>query len=198
VSRAGGEAKGEAKQGVWARLGAWLHGHVPTREQLEANRWLRPVAHLILRPELWRFTRRSVPRGVALGLFVGVMIPLAHFVVACFLAVFLRANIPAAMLATFVGFPVIYVGLVAIAYKIGGFLLNVDALTKVQPITNAMETTQTDKLLEMLSHKGLAVGLGLLIIASVLAMVGYVGTSFGWRWWIGRKLRLRRARHQAA
>ncbi|HXD01943.1 MAG TPA: DUF2062 domain-containing protein, partial [Novosphingobium sp.] len=125
------------------RLIGWLRSHVPTREALERNRFVRPFAHLILRSELWRFTRRSVPRGVALGLFVGVMIPLAHFVVAAFLAVFLRANIPAAMLATFIGFPVIYVALVALAYKIGEWLLHLDAMTGIQPLGETMQTTQT-------------------------------------------------------
>ena len=40
------------------------------REELAENRWMRPFAGRILRSELWRFTRRSVPRGVAIGLFV--------------------------------------------------------------------------------------------------------------------------------
>ena len=57
--------------GTKGRLIGWLRSHVPTRETLERNRFVRPFAHLILRSELWRMTRRSVPRGVALGLFVG-------------------------------------------------------------------------------------------------------------------------------
>ncbi|MBW8784472.1 MAG: DUF2062 domain-containing protein [Novosphingobium sp.] len=176
------------------KLTTWLHGHIPTRDQLERNRFVRPFAHRLLRSDLWRFNRRSVPRGVALGLFVGVMIPLAHFVVAAFLAVFIRANIPAALAATFIGFPVIYVGIVALAYKIGELLLNVDKLTAVQPISETMQHTQTDKLLTQLTHKGLDTAVGLLVIATVLAIVGYFGTSIVWRWWIGRKRRRRLAR----
>ena len=59
------------------RFGRWLRASMPSRESLEHNRFIRPVAHRVLAPALWRFTRRSVPRGVALGLFVGlfVMIP---------------------------------------------------------------------------------------------------------------------------
>src|SRR5215218_9766822 len=108
------------------RFSSWAHRNMPTREQMARNRFIRPFAGRLLRSELWRFTRRSVPRGVALGLFVGVMIPLAHFVVAAFLAVFIRANIPAALAATFIGFPVIYVFIVALAYRIGGWLLHID------------------------------------------------------------------------
>ncbi|PIW54288.1 MAG: DUF2062 domain-containing protein, partial [Sphingomonadales bacterium CG12_big_fil_rev_8_21_14_0_65_65_10] len=39
---------------------------MPSREEMAENRWLAPIAHRFLSPELWRFTRRSVPRGVAL------------------------------------------------------------------------------------------------------------------------------------
>ncbi len=177
-----------------------MQRHVPSREQLEQNRWVRPFAHHVLRPELWRLTRRSVPRGVALGLFVGVMIPLAHFVVAAFIAVFIRANIPAAMLATFVGFPVIYVGLVALACRIGGLLLRVDAITASEPITEAIDNSTVQHWLHRGMHlarwlegKGPSVILGLFVIATVFALVGYFGSSLFWRWWIGRKRRQRTA-----
>ncbi len=189
-----------------ARAGAfaWLQRHVPCREQLEQNRWVRPFAHHLLRPELWRLTRRSVPRGVALGLFVGVMIPLAHFVVAAFIAIFIRANIPAAMLATFIGFPVIYVGLLAAAAKIGGLLLRVDAITASEPIAQAVDRFgdspgihhwlhRATALAHWVAGKGPSVILGLFVIATVLALTGYFGTSIFWRWWIGRKWRSRAA-----
>ncbi|WP_245647640.1 DUF2062 domain-containing protein [Novosphingobium lentum] len=176
---------------------AWAQSHVPTREKLEQNRFVKPFAHLILRSELWRFTRRSVPRGVALGLFVGVMIPLAHFVVAAFLAVFVRANIPAALAATFVGFPVIYIALVALAYKIGNALLHVDAMTAIQPISHTMQTTQTDHLLQQITGKGLSTAFGLFVIATVLSSIGYLASSFFLRWWIPRKRRMRLARARA-
>lgn len=173
---------------------ACLRAHIPTRESLEQNRWLRPFAHHVLRSDLWRFNRRSVPRGVALGLFVGVMIPLAHFVVAAFLAVFVRANIPAALLATFIGFPVIYVALVALAYRIGEALLHLDSITPLQPIAETMQRTQTDHLLQRLTGAGLETALGLFIIAASLALLGYIAASFGWRWWIGHKHRAKRER----
>ena len=175
----------------------WLQRHVPTREQLEKNRFVRPFAGSVLHSELWRFTRRSVPRGVALGLFVGTMIPLAHFVVATFLAVFIRANIPAALLATFVGFPVIYVFIVAAAYKIGTWLLHVDASTHIQPISETMQATQTDHLLQQLTGAGLDTAFGLFVIATVMATVGYLATSLLWRWWVGTKRRRRLAEARA-
>ena len=137
---------------IISRIGQWFAHHV-SRENLEQNRFLKPFAHRILRSDLWRFNRRSVPRGVALGLFVGIMIPLAHFIVAAFLAVFVRANIPSALLATFIGFPAIYFFIAAAAYKIGPWLLHIDQLTGVAPITQTMQTTELDHLLSMVTSR---------------------------------------------
>src|SRR5678815_5622425 len=79
----------EAVQGRFA----WLTRHVPRRETLHQNRFLRPFAHQLSKPELWRMHRRSVPRGVALGLGIGIIIPFMHTILAALLAIPLRANV---------------------------------------------------------------------------------------------------------
>ena len=54
-----------------SKFDTWLHRQAPTRDSFERSRFLRPFAQRVFHPALWRFTRRSVPRGVALGLLVG-------------------------------------------------------------------------------------------------------------------------------
>ena len=165
----------------------WFKGHVPTREQLEKSRWIKPFAKHVLRSDLWRFNRRSVPRAVALGLFVGIMIPLAHFITAALLAVFVRANIPVALAATFIGFPAFLPLIIYAGEKVGSWLLRVDAMTVVAPVSQTIQATETDHLLALLTQKGPTVAFGMFVIATIMASVGYLVTSFGWRWWIGRK-----------
>ena len=183
---------------VFNRSIQWFKNHIPTRESMEHNRWMRPFAHHLMHSELWRPTRRSVQRGVALGLFVGVMIPLAHFIVATFIAVFVRANIPAALAATFIGFPVIYVGLVALAYKIGKWVFHLDAMTTIQPIAGTMQTTDAGHFLQRLTGAGLHTAFGLFVIATLLASLGYLITGLVWRWRLGRKVIARRERFRRA
>ena len=180
----------------------WFKRHFPTREQLAKNKFLRPFAHRVLRSDLWRFNRRSVPRGIALGLFVGILVPFAHSFVAALTAVFVRANVPVAIASTWTSNPVTWVVIFPAAYKIGEGLLHVDAATGVQPISGTLQRTEAGHFLQQLTGAGLATALGLFIIATVLASLGYVVTSFGWRWWIARKRRRRiasaRARRTAA
>src|SRR3954451_4553803 len=71
----------------------WLKRHIPTRETIHRYRILRPFAQHLSDPALWRMTRRSVPRAVALGLGIGVIIPFMHTVIAALLAIPLRANV---------------------------------------------------------------------------------------------------------
>jgi uncharacterized protein len=77
------------------------------------------------------------------------------------------------------------------SYKVGNFLLRVDAMTPIQPISNAMQTTQTDHLLQNLTGAGLSTAFGLFVIATVLASSGYVITSVVWRMRVGRKRQAR-------
>src|SRR3546814_14320512 len=81
-------------------MGAWVRRHIPTREHIARNRLLKPVAHRILAPSLWRFTRRSVPRGVALGILTGPLFPFAHMPPAALYAFPARANVPTAGLVS--------------------------------------------------------------------------------------------------
>ena len=87
---------------MWSRSLAWVRRNMPTRDSMERNRLLRPVAHRVLAPELWRFTRRSVPRGVALGVVAGFLFPVAQIAIAAVFALPFRANVPVAALTTFI------------------------------------------------------------------------------------------------
>src|ERR1044072_6363513 len=80
---------------------------MPSREQLAESRWIRPFGQRVLHSEFWRFTRRSVPRGVAVGLFVGVffLIPGVQIIGAALFCLPVRGNIPIAAGMTFLTNP---------------------------------------------------------------------------------------------
>ena len=175
------------------RFTSWTQRNLPTREQMEKSRVIRPFAHRVLRSELWRFTRRSVPRGVALGMLVGIIVPFAQILFASLLCLSVRANVPVAALTTFVTNPFTTPFIWVIAYKVGAWLLRVDAMTVVAPVSQAMEHSQFDDMLTWLTGATLVTAFGLVVVAVVAAAVSYLATSFGWRWWIARKRRARLA-----
>ena len=170
---------------LFERFGAWSQRNMPTRGTFERIRWLRPIAHRILLPELWRFHRRSVPRGVALGIIVGVMIPVAQTVVAALLALPARANVPVAALTTFITNPITTPPIWVAAYWVGSWLLKID------PVNQRVESEAMGWLQWLLSDAAPATALGLVVISAVGATLGYVLASLGWRLWIARKWKRR-------
>jgi uncharacterized protein (DUF2062 family) len=176
--------------GPGGRLINWVRHHIPTRESIEANRWLRPVAHRILVPHLWRFNRRSVPRGVALGLFSGVLFPFAHMGIAAVLALPFRANVPTAVGTTLLNNPITIVPLMAGAYKVGHWVLRLDRDVPGRPLASNVKANE-GILHWLVAQGGPSAIVGLVIIALVLAFVGYFVTALFWRLKIARKWRRR-------
>lgn len=176
---------------MFNKFASWTHRNMPTREQMERSRFIRPFAGRVLRSELWRFTRRSVPRGVALGILVGIIVPFAQILFASLLCLSVRANVPVAALTTLITNPFTTPLIWVVAYKVGSWLLQVDAMTVVAPVNAAMEHSQFDDMLQWLTGATLVTAFGLVVVAIVAAAVSYLATSFGWRWWIARKRRLR-------
>lgn len=179
-------------------LARWIVANVPTREQLEEIRILRPVAHRVLAPELWRFTRRSVPRGTALGLFVGIflMIPGLQIAGAALFALPFRANIPIAAAMTFLSNPATTPLILYASVWLGNVMLGrtADASGFMALIDSHASIGQWASWL--LSEAAPAMMFGLLVISIVSAVVGYFVAILVWRIRTAAKWR-RRGHHRA-
>jgi uncharacterized protein (DUF2062 family) len=164
---------------------------MPTREQMARSRWVRPFAHRVLASELWRFTRRSVPRGVALGMLIGIIVPFAQVLFAAFFSLSVRANVPVAALTTFITNPFTTPFIWAASYKVGERLLFWDGLFHVSPIDSLMRVTDAWQLIEWITAEGKVLALGLVVVATVAAAVSYLAASLGWSAWVRAKRRRR-------
>ena len=175
------------------RLGAWLHRQMPTHAQLEATRFPAPFPR---RRELFRFPRRSVPRGMAVGMFIGIfaLIPGVQIVGAALLCVPFRGNIPLAAAVTFVSNPVTTLLIILpLAVAIGNsFGYHADIATVEAMVREGASLAQWRSW--MLSDTAPAVVIGLFIQSVVAALVSYFLTVWFWRYWIGHKHRARRHR----
>ncbi len=171
------------------RLSEWFHRQMPRREELTDHRMIGPLAR---RQELWRFTRRSVPRGVAIGLLVGIfaLIPGVQIVGAALMCVPFRGNIPLAAAMTFLTNPATTPLLVAAALFVGdslGFHADLASFRALyQTHAGVAEWVRW-----MLSDAAPALVLGLFVIAVVSAAVGYLASSFLWRELVARKRKRR-------
>ena len=173
-----------------------IRKYMPTREQLAANKYLKPIAHRFLTPELWRFTRRSVPRGVALGIFAGFIIPVGQIFLAAFMALPARANVPLSALVTFITNPFTFPFWALLANRVGSLILRVDTHVTGGAAQEEMASGRWSWFLDMFEGVGVTVLVtvfGFVVLAVVGSAVGYLVASFVWRHMVAakRKRRLR-------
>lgn len=175
------------------RLAVWWHSNMPTRESLEQSRILRPVAHRVLAPELWRFTRRSVPRGVALGLLVGIflLIPGLQIAGAALLALPFRANVPIAAAMTFLSNPATTPFILIASYYVGSTMLGRSGnISQVMALVDGNASIGR-WLAWLFSETAPVMILGLFVVSVISAAIGYLLSVWIWRVRMARKWRAR-------
>jgi uncharacterized protein (DUF2062 family) len=167
--------------------------HIPTRETVHQYRLLRPFASHLRHPSLWRMNRRSVPRGVAVGLFVAIIIPVMHTFIAALLAIPVRANVAVAAVLTLVVNPLTIPPLYYAAYRIGSWELHHDA-SLVNPATAERFSGELSRMLFWIHQASGSIAVGVLTIAVGLAVTGYFGSSLAWRFWSKSRWQRRRSK----
>lgn len=182
-----------------------LRALLPEPERLQQNRWLRWLGPALQQRHLWHFGRKGVALGVALGVFFGLLIPVAQIPAAATGAVVLRANLPMAVASTLVTNPVTFAPVYLAAYQIGRLVLGEETAPEAEsdaalaPAVLAAEPAPEEPgWMARLGSVGkpLVVGLGILAVGCGLLV--YLLISAGWalrvRWKRRRQLRQRQAR----
>jgi len=168
-----------------------VRGWIPKRETIGDHRLLRPFAHHLMQPNLWHMNHRSVPRAVALGLTVGIVLPFLHVVIATLLAIPARANVAIAAGTTLIINPLTMPALYWVAYHIGSWEM-LHMLGTAPP----MATHPGGRVVgfeSWLRHAGEPIMLGVLTLALIAGPLGYALTFFIWK-----RLRLARWRSRPA
>ncbi len=172
---------------------------IPSRESIKQNRLLRWLGPRIHDPLLWHINRNSVARGVAIGAFFGLMVPVAQIPAAALVALALRANLWVAAIATLISNPFTYGPIYIFAYKLGSSILP-PAVASGAVIADDHATTTLQWLIDMvhwLTGIGRPLVLGMLLMAITAAIVGYFGILLLWRLKVVLKRRKQRSERVA-
>ena len=176
----------------------WMARNMPSREQLAESRWIGRFGQRALHSEFWRFTRRSVPRAVAVGLFVGVffLIPGIQIIAAAIFSIPWRANIPVAAGMTFLTNPFTTPFVIVAAIWVGNLLgFDADANAIKAMYRSGASVGQWAAWLATDAAPALVTGLFIIGLAS--GALGYFLSVFVWRWWTARKWRRRQSLRSA-
>ncbi|WP_245953636.1 DUF2062 domain-containing protein [Parasphingopyxis lamellibrachiae] len=183
-------ARSKRESGPFMR---WVRRHSPSREELAQNRFIKPFAGRVMHSYLWRFNRRSVPRGAALGMIVGifVMIPGLQIIVSALLALPFRANIPVAAAATFTSNPITTPFILGGALIAGNQIFRLDADASHALMLYEQKAGPSEWLAWLATDAAPALLGGLLVIAIVSAVIAYLAADWFWRYRVGRRWRRR-------
>ena len=180
------------------RLRQWL----PSPDSIRSNRWLRWLGPALHHPRLWHFSRKGIAMGLALGIFFGLLIPVAQIPLSAAAAVALRANLPMAVASTLVTNPVTFGPVYYAAYQTGRFVLKPfddRPLAKGAPKLEGLDAATDDAdaptlslrerlvlVWDWLTDAGKPLVVGLALFACLGGLLSYALTSLVWAWQVRR------------
>lgn len=175
---------------------------LPTREAITQSRMLRWLGPRLHDPLLWHVNRRSVARGVAMGVFFGLMIPIAQIPAAAIASLLLRGNLLIAAISTLVSNPLTYGPLYYFAYQLGAGVIGTRTPIDLTPDDVEAPVRAIDSLTQAWAWVG-GIGqpllVGMVIMAVTGSIIAYWGTQLFWRLRVaGRRRRQRRERSARA
>jgi uncharacterized protein (DUF2062 family) len=171
----------------------FLEKHMPDPAAIRSNRWLSWLGEVLYHPCLWQVNRRSVAGAVAIGMFSGLVPGPLQMLTAAVLAIPLRKNLPIAMLVTLYTNPFTIVPLYLLAYGLGRLLTGDTGEAEVRHFEWdwSQLIASMHGLLQWMVSLGFPLFVGLVALASILAMAGYAAVHYGWRAYVIRSWKAR-------
>lgn len=179
---------------------------MPSQQSMQNNRWLRWMGPGLFHPRLWRMHRKGVALGVGIGVFFAFLIPVVQIPLSAALSILLRANIPAAALATIVNNPLTFPPVYYAAWELGRWILEFkrrdgptsqDGVWLNEPKLNSglSEVSKAgadgwlDLVLGHMDSIGKPMALGAFIFACLFSLTAYATVQLVWI----KRVRMRRA-----
>lgn len=177
----------------------YLRDKLPKPTSITENKYLRFLSPWLGHPRLWHMHRRSVARGVSIGLVAGLIPGPVQMLLAVIIAIPLRANILAAAATTWYTNPLTFIPLYILAYTIGA-LVTGEPVRNVIPPDFSVPWLEFWKVIPAMFDWFVSLGstllIGLAIQSTVFAIGGYVATMVLWRCIVSRMWSRRKTKSQ--
>lgn len=174
-----------------------LRQYLPHPERIRGQRFLQFLGKRLHQPNLWHLNRRSVSRGVAIGLF-WAMIPMPfQMIPSAVTAIRASANLALAVVTVWISNPLTMPPIFFAQWALGQWLTGGSIRSAEGNMVWQRETwSSLDSFANAVGQVGLSLYLGSLISAVTLSLLGYLFIDRLWRWhvrrrWQGRGSRVR-------
>lgn len=169
-----------------------LRKYLPDHTAVNDNKWLAPFAGTLLHPRLWHLNRHSAAGAVAAGLFCGLIPGPFQMMGAAICALAFRVNLPLALFTTLYTNPLTIVPLYVVAFELGKAVLPGEGEVFVAPpeygdgLLNWIAA-----LINWMLQLGKPLAIGLVLLATLLAVAGYALMRLAYRIYLVRAWRHR-------
>lgn len=163
----------------------------PSYARIKSIKALEILGDWVYASNLWHINRYSASMAFFVGLFVAFMPIPGQMVLAAFMAVLLRCNLPLSVGLVWVTNPVTMAAIYFLSYKIGAMIIDVpvkdvDFELSIQWLSTSLQAIWRPFLL------------GCLICGLFFGCLGYFVISLMWRWRVWYRWRARKKRRLAA
>ncbi len=147
---------------------------LPEHRKFQQHQQLSLLGDILQDPNIFHLNRRSAAGGVAIGLFVAFMPIPGHMIIAALAAIYLRVNLPLAVVLVWLSNPLTIPPLFFLCYKTGAMLLHEPALDLHFQLTLAWLSDIIADIWEPLL-------LGCFSLGTLSAIAGYFAIKLLWR-----------------
>ncbi len=168
-----------------------LRRYLPNPTTLRKHKALTPLGDWLNRPEIWHLHRRSVSGAAFVGLFCAFLPVPFQMIVAGFLAIVARVNLPIAVVLVWITNPLTIGPIFYFCYRLGAWLLGMQ-----EGITGI--TLEWQWLLSNWSHIAYPLIFGSLLCGWVVGITGFTVVRIAWRLHVIRRWRARQERRHLA
>ncbi|MCZ6710419.1 MAG: DUF2062 domain-containing protein [Gammaproteobacteria bacterium] len=165
----------------------FLRRYLPNPNTMREHPALRPVSKWLNNPEIWHMHRRAVAGAAFIGLFCAFLPVPFQMLIAAFLAVASRCNLPMSVALVWITNPITMAPMFYFAYRLGAWLLNMQL--EVETIDLSWSWLSSN-----LGTIGYPLVFGSLVCGWVSGVTGMVVVRIVWRMHVIRRWR---ARHRA-
>lgn len=168
-----------------------LRRYLPSPTRLRKHKALAPLGDWLYRPEIWHLHRRSVSGATFVGLFCAFLPVPFQMIVAAFLAVVSRVNLPISVALVWITNPLTIGPMFYFCYRLGAWLLGmregIDGIT-----------LEWEWLISNWSHIAYPLLFGSLLCGWVVGVTGFVVVRIGWRLHVIKRWKERQERRRLA
>lgn len=162
------------------RLRRWLRGLEPmVRSRMDAG-WMARLTPWMERRALFCFQRQPLARGVAAGMFCGLIPGPLQIPGTLLTCAWLRGNVVAGGVATFYTNPLTTVPLYALAFQLGALVMPGDQTLPAWKSVSPDGGFSAQVLMAWIEALGMPLLVGLPTLALIMAVLGYVAVQLLW------------------